>query len=147
MKTYYISVSEVRNRIVQVEANDIDQALEKVSMAYECDKIILNDRDFVDYNIEDVTEETIQAHEGNTMPPYQKITDNYIPDIILKDDSFTLDEVSGCLRIDKQIVDDYVLNSYIKIGLYEEDDLSCYEISEYKIVGETDTEIICEYIC
>lgn len=68
------------------------------------------------------------------------------PDIILEEDSYTLDESNGNLHIDKQIFDDYVPNSYIKIGLYEEDDPNCYEITEYKMIGETDTEIICEYI-
>lgn len=68
------------------------------------------------------------------------------PDIILEEDSYTLDESNGNLHIDKQIFDDYVPNSYIKIGLYEEGDPNCYEITEYKMIGETDTEIICEYI-
>lgn len=77
-----------------------------------------------------------------------EITNNIYetPDIILEDDSYTLDENNGNLHIDKQIFDDYVPNSYIKIGLYEEGDPSCYEIVEYKMIAETDTEIICEYI-
>ena len=48
MKTYYISVKETIDKIVEVQANDEYEAIHKVSDAYYNDKFELDYNDFVD---------------------------------------------------------------------------------------------------
>lgn len=45
---YYISIEEVRSTVVEVEAETIEQAEEKVEKAYDEDMICLNDIDYID---------------------------------------------------------------------------------------------------
>ncbi len=73
MKTFYFSVTETLNRIVEVHANDADEAYEKVEEACNNDEIELDWHDFVDREINDETEETINNYELGGMPKYYEV--------------------------------------------------------------------------
>lgn len=45
---YYISVEEMRSTVVEVEADSLSVAIDKVENAYNEDKICLNDNDYID---------------------------------------------------------------------------------------------------
>lgn len=57
MKTYYISVTEVLNRIVAVEADSPEDAIEICEDACYSGEVVLTADDFVDRVTEDDTEE------------------------------------------------------------------------------------------
>ncbi len=75
MKTFYISVTEVLNRVVQVEAETDEEATEKVRKAYENSEIVLSNDDYAADKIEDCTEEVEDLISGGYETPltYQKI--------------------------------------------------------------------------
>lgn len=73
MKTFYFSVTETLNRIVEVHANDADEAYEKVEEACNNDEIELDWQDFVDREITDETEETINNYELGGMPKFYEV--------------------------------------------------------------------------
>lgn len=58
MKTYYISITEILNRVVAVEAENLEQALDSTKTAYENADIVLTPNDYVGYQLDDETEET-----------------------------------------------------------------------------------------
>lgn len=45
---YYISVEEMRSTVVEVEADSLSVAIDKVENAYNKDKICLNSVDYID---------------------------------------------------------------------------------------------------
>ena len=58
MKTFYISVTETLNRIVEVHAEDKYEAIQKATDAY-CDgQVVLDSDDYVDVDFIDESEET-----------------------------------------------------------------------------------------
>lgn len=62
VKTFYISVTETLNRVVAVEAEDLDEAFEKIEEACNAGIVDLTSKDFVRREFEnetDVTEELI----------------------------------------------------------------------------------------
>ena len=73
MKTFYISVTETLKRIVEVHANDADEAYEKVKEAWNNDEIELDWQDFVDREFTDETEETINNYELGGMPKFYEV--------------------------------------------------------------------------
>ena len=73
MKTFYISITETRNKIVEVQANDEHEAIHKVSDAYYNDEIELDHNDFVDTEFDDETEETINNYELGGMPKFYEV--------------------------------------------------------------------------
>jgi hypothetical protein len=48
MKTYKIEVKETLSRIIEINANSIDEALENVQKIYKNEEIILDNDDFVE---------------------------------------------------------------------------------------------------
>lgn len=48
MKKFYIAVEEIRSTVVEVEAENYEQALAKVEKAYSEDEISLNDTNYID---------------------------------------------------------------------------------------------------
>ena len=73
MKTFYISVTETLNRIVEVHAESSDEAIEKVEDACNDGTVELDWKDFVDRDIQDETEETIYSYELGGMPKYYEV--------------------------------------------------------------------------
>lgn len=73
MKTFYISVTETLNKIVEVHAEDEYEAIHKVSDAYYNDEFELDSNDYVDVQFNDETEETISNYELGGMPKFYEI--------------------------------------------------------------------------
>lgn len=73
MKTFYITITETLNRIVEVHAEDEYEAIHKVSDAYYNDEIELDSNDYVDVQFNDETEETINNYELGGMPKFYEV--------------------------------------------------------------------------
>lgn len=73
MKTFYITITETFNRIVEVHAEDKHEAIQKVTDAY-CDgQVVLDSDDFVVAEFNDETEETINNYELGGMPKFYEV--------------------------------------------------------------------------
>lgn len=73
LKTFYISVTETLNRIVEVHAEDKYEAIQKATDAY-CDgQVVLDSDDYVEVDFNDETEETINNYELGGMPKFYEI--------------------------------------------------------------------------
>lgn len=75
MKTFYISVTETLNRVVSVQAEDLDEAIEKVENACNDGTVDLNAEDFVVREVEDETKNVEEAISLNIVKgsEYQKV--------------------------------------------------------------------------
>ena len=73
MKTFYISVTETLNKIVEVHAENKQEALQKAEDSYYNGEIVLDSEDFVDTQFNDETEETINNYELGGMPKFYEI--------------------------------------------------------------------------
>lgn len=73
LKTFYVSVTETLNRIVEVHATDEYEAIHKVSDAYYDEQIVLDSNDYVDVQFNDETEETINNYELGGMPKFYEV--------------------------------------------------------------------------
>lgn len=73
MKTYYIRVTETLDRIVEVHAEDLSEALQKAEDAYYNGEIVLDSEDYVDTQFNDETEETINNYELGEMPKFYEV--------------------------------------------------------------------------
>ena len=73
LKTFYISVTETLNRIVEVHAEDKYEAIQKATDAY-CDgQVVLDSDDYVEVDFSDETEETINNYELGGMPKFYEV--------------------------------------------------------------------------
>ena len=73
MKTFYISITETFNKIVEVQAEDSNEAIQKVDEAYSNGEIALDEKDFLDSDIFDATEETLNNYELGGMPKFYEV--------------------------------------------------------------------------
>lgn len=73
LKTFYISVTETLNRIVEVHAEDKYEAIQKATDAYRDGQIVLDSDDFVVAEFNDETEETINNYELGGMPKFYEV--------------------------------------------------------------------------
>ena len=73
MKTYYISITETLNKVVEVKAEDEREALSKASAAYYRGEVVLDSEDFVDTDFNDATEETLNNYENGGMPKFYEV--------------------------------------------------------------------------
>ena len=73
MKTFYISVTETLNKIVEVQAESSEEALQKAEDAYYNGEIVHDSEDLVDTDFNDETEETINNYELGGMPKYYEV--------------------------------------------------------------------------
>jgi len=74
MKRFYVSVTEVLNRVVATEAEDYSEAINKVQNAIYEEEIILNQNDWVDEKVtvcDHEQEEHREAERNGTV--YQEI--------------------------------------------------------------------------
>lgn len=73
MKTFYISVTETRNQIVEVQANDEHEAIRKAADAYYDDLLDFKRDTRVDAQFEDATEEIIESYDNGGLPKYYEV--------------------------------------------------------------------------
>ena len=73
MKTFYISVTETLNKIVEVHAEDSIEALQKAEDAYYNGEIVLDSEDFVDTEFEDDTERLLESYDNGGLPKYYEV--------------------------------------------------------------------------
>ena len=73
MKTFYISITETLNKIVEVHAEDSSEALQKAEDAYYNGEIVLDSEDFVDTEFEDDTERLLESYDNGGMPKYYEV--------------------------------------------------------------------------
>lgn len=48
MKTFEIEIKETLARVIEIDANSLDEAFEKVKQDYRNEKIVLDDSDYID---------------------------------------------------------------------------------------------------
>ena len=73
MKTYYISVTETLNKIVEVHADSEQEALQKAEDSYYNGEIELDYNDRVDTEFENDTEDTLESYDNGGMPKFYEI--------------------------------------------------------------------------
>lgn len=73
MKTYYISVTETLNKIVEVHAENEQEALQKAEDSYYNDEFELDYNDRVDTEFENDTEGTLESYDNGGMPKFYEI--------------------------------------------------------------------------
>ena len=73
MKTFYISVTETLNKIVEVQAESSEEALRKAEDAYDADEFELDYNDMVDTDFNDETEETLENYDNGGMPKFYEV--------------------------------------------------------------------------
>lgn len=73
MKTFYISITETFNKIVEVQAENSNEAMQKVDEAYSNGEVALDEKDFLNSDIFDATEETINNYELGGMPKFYEV--------------------------------------------------------------------------
>lgn len=74
MKTYYIRITETLSKIVEVHADDADEALFKVENAYDNGEVELDYNDMAnDIEFEDDTENTLESYDNGGMPKFYEI--------------------------------------------------------------------------
>lgn len=73
MKTFYISVTETLNKIVEVQAEDSSEALQKAEDAYYNGEVVLDYNDYVDAQFEDDTEGTLESYDNGGLPKYYEV--------------------------------------------------------------------------
>ena len=73
MKTYYISVTETLNKIVEVHADSEQEALQKAEDSYYNGEFELDYNDRVDTEFENDTEDTLESYDNGGMPKFYEI--------------------------------------------------------------------------
>ncbi len=73
MKTYYISVTETLNKVVEVQAESSEEALRKAEDAYDADEFELDHDDYVDVEFEDDTENLLEGYDNDGLPKYYEV--------------------------------------------------------------------------
>lgn len=73
MKTYYISVTETLNKIVEVHAENEQEALQKAEDSYYNDEFELDYNDRVDTEFGNNTEGTLESYDNGGMPKFYEI--------------------------------------------------------------------------
>ena len=73
MKTFYISVTETLNKIVEVQAESSEEALRKAEDAYDTDEFELDHDDYVDTEFEDDTERLLESYDNGGLPKYYEV--------------------------------------------------------------------------
>ena len=73
MKTYYISITETLNKIVEVQAGSSEEALRKAEDAYDTDEFELDHNNCVDTEFEDDTERLLESYDNGGLPKYYEV--------------------------------------------------------------------------
>lgn len=105
---------------------------------------------YINYLINWAINHNDEAYEGCSPAGFDEWLDNEdtdyedVPDLVLDEGAYECDEHLGKIRIDKQVFDDFVKHSYIKIKFVNdnEDD----NVYTYVMDSEDDEFITCEFI-
>lgn len=105
---------------------------------------------YINYLINWAIDHNDEAYEGCSPAGFDEWLDNEdadyedVPDLVLDEGDYECDEHLGKIRIDKQVFDDFVKHSYIKIKFVNdnEDD----NVYTYVMDSEDDKFITCEFI-
>ena len=73
MKTFYISVTETLNKIVEVQAESSEEALRKAEDAYDADEFELDHNDMKDLEFEDNTDRLLESYDNGGMPKFYEV--------------------------------------------------------------------------
>lgn len=73
MKTFYIKITETLNKIVEVQAEDEYEAINKVEDAYYSDEVELDYNDKVDVTFDNDTEALLESYDNGGMPKYYEV--------------------------------------------------------------------------
>lgn len=73
MKTFYISVTETLNKIVEVQADSSEEALRKAEDAYDADEFKLDHNDMEELEFEDDTERLLGSYDNGGLPKYYEV--------------------------------------------------------------------------
>lgn len=73
MKTFYISVTETLNKIVEVQAESSEEALRKAEDAYDADEFELDHDDMEDLEFEDDTDRLLESYDNGGMPKFYEV--------------------------------------------------------------------------
>ena len=73
MKTYYISITETLNKIVEVQAESSEEALRKAEDAYDGDEFELDHNDMEDLEFEDDTDRLLESYDNGGLPKYYEV--------------------------------------------------------------------------
>jgi hypothetical protein len=57
MKTFKIEISETLSRVIEIEADTVDDAISIVNEKYKSEEIILDESDYIEYEIRENIEE------------------------------------------------------------------------------------------
>ncbi len=73
----------------------------------------------------------------------EEVDEDAIADIVLSEDDYILDARTGQIKIDKQVFDDFVKNTYINIKFVDEEH---QPLNQYIMVDEDDEYIYCDFL-
>lgn len=73
MKRYYVSVTEILNKVVSVDAESEEEAVQKVQDAYNNSEIILYSDNFCGEIVEAEDDQEFYVHEEKNYGTYQHI--------------------------------------------------------------------------
>ena len=73
MKTYYIKIAETRSQIVEVHADSLVEAVDKVENVYYDGTLELQAEDVDGTFFDDVTEDTLESYDNGGMPKFYEI--------------------------------------------------------------------------
>jgi len=61
MKIFQVQIVEVSNKVVEVEAENIENAIQIITEKYKSEEIVLDSTDFVEYKIDEYVTETDES--------------------------------------------------------------------------------------
>ena len=61
MKIFEVQIIEVSNKVVEIEADNIENAIQIITDKYKSEEIVLDSSDFVDYKIVEYVTETNES--------------------------------------------------------------------------------------
>ena len=61
MQNYKIEITEILRREVEIEAENIDSAIQIITEKYKSEEIVLDSSDFVEYKIDEYVTETNES--------------------------------------------------------------------------------------
>ena len=61
MKTFQVQILEISNKVIEIEAENIDSAIQIITEKYKSEEIVLDSSDFVEYKIDEYVTETNES--------------------------------------------------------------------------------------